>query len=188
MGKIIKHETPLPGVWLLEPKVFGDSRGCFQETWNEQDLRDIGLEANFVQDNESTSAAGILRGMHFQKRFPQGKLVRAAWGRIFDAVVDIRRDSPTFGQWFGAELSSDNHLQLWIPPGMAHGFLVLSERAVFCYKVTDHYHPEDEGGIRWNDETIGIRWPQGVVPVLNDRDAHWPDFEQAFNDMKDCRE
>lgn len=141
MGWIKKHETPIEGVYLLEPQVFGDSRGCFLETWNPASLRQIGLEADFVQDNESTSTGGVLRGMHYQRQHPQGKLVRVAFGEVFDAVVDIRKGSPTFGMWYGALLSDSNHRQLWVPLGMAHGFMVLSPRAVFSYKVTDTYHP-----------------------------------------------
>lgn len=147
----------------------------------------MGIQADFVQDNESTSVCGILRGMHFQKQHPQGKLVRVAWGRVFDAVVDMRPGSPTLGRWYGAELSSENHRQLWVPPGMAHGFLVLSERAVFCYKVTDFYHPGDEGGILWNDPVVGIQWPSpegGIQPRLNDRDAHFPTLQQVIADRK----
>lgn len=183
MGTLIRHDTHIEDVCLLEPQVFGDSRGCFLESWNRRTLAEAGIDAEFVQDNESTSVGGILRGLHFQKEHPQGKLVRCAWGRIYDVVVDIRPGSATFGSWYGAELSSENHRQLWVPPGMAHGFLVLSDLAVFCYKVTDHYHPNDEGGIRWDDPAIGIRWPElpdGALPRTNARDAAFPLLSQVF--------
>ena len=160
MGKIEVEKAPIEGLYIITPAVYGDSRGYFSETYNQQDMIAAGLTMNFVQDNESVSTKGVLRGLHFQKTHPQGKLVRVMEGRVFDVVVDLRQNSPTFGQWFGVELTEDNHKQFYISPGFAHGFLVLSERAKFAYKCTDFYHPEDEGGLAWNDPDIGIEWPE----------------------------
>ena len=160
MGKIEVEKAPIEGLYIITPAVYGDGRGYFSETYNQQDMIAAGLTMNFVQDNESVSTKGVLRGLHFQKTHPQGKLVRVMEGRVFDVVVDLRQNSPTFGQWFGVELTEDNHKQFYISPGFAHGFLVLSERAKFAYKCTDFYHPEDEGGLAWNDPDIGIEWPE----------------------------
>lgn len=163
--------TPLPDVLILQPNVFGDERGFFLESFNERSFRDaVGSEVHFVQDNHSRSRYGVLRGLHYQIRQPQGKIVRVVAGRVFDVAVDLRKTSPTFGRWTGAELSADNHRQLWIPPGFAHGFLVLSPSADFLYKTTEYYAPEHERSVAWNDPAIGIAWPQEVAPVLSARD------------------
>ena len=162
MGKIEVAKTPIEGLFVIEPAVYGDARGYFMETYNRQDMREAGLDMEFVQDNQSMSTKGVLRGLHFQKQHPQGKLVRVIEGAVFDVAVDLRRDSETFGRWHGVELSAENRKQFYIPPGFAHGFLVLSDRAVFCYKCTDFYHPEDEGGLAWNDPAIGVKWPKVV--------------------------
>ena len=157
--------TAIADVLVLEPKVFGDSRGFFLESFNARDFNHAtGLEVNFVQDNHSRSKKGVLRGLHFQVDHPQGKLVRVTQGEVFDVVVDIRRDSPTFGQWVGETLTGVNHKQMWVPPGLAHGFLVLSETADFLYKTTDYYHPESERTVLWSDPEIGIKWP-AIAPL-----------------------
>lgn len=163
----------IPDVVLLEPKVFGDARGFFFESFNQQAFNDAtGTHYQFVQDNHSRSSRGVLRGLHYQIQQPQGKLVRVVRGAVFDVAVDIRKSSPTFGQWVGAELSEDNHRQLWVPPGFAHGFIVLSETADFLYKTTDYYAPQHERCIAWDDVQIGIAWPEvGVQPVLSAKDA-----------------
>lgn len=163
-------ETKLPGVVLIEPKVFGDERGFFLESFNAQRYAEAGIGGNFVQDNHSRSAKGVLRGLHFQKQFPQGKLVYLTSGAVFDVAVDIRKDSPTFGQWVGVTLTAESHQQFYVPPGFAHGFCVLSDVADFHYKCTDYYHPEDEGSVRWDDPDVGIKW--GIdQPVLSPKDA-----------------
>jgi len=170
--------TPIEGVLVLEPKVFGDARGFFFESFNARDFEQAtGLKETFVQDNHSKSAKGVLRGMHYQVQHAQGKLVRVTQGSVFDVAVDIRKDSSTFGQWVGLELSSENKKQLWIPAGMAHGFLVTSEIAEFLYKTTDYYHPEHERSLLWNDPAIGIDWPLQLLsgpPLLAAKDAHAP--------------
>ena len=166
--------TALPGVLLLEPKVHGDSRGFFLESWNRQAFdAAVGYEVHFVQDNHSRSARGVLRGLHYQlPPHAQGKLVRVVQGAVFDVAVDVRRGSPTFGRWEGIELSAENHRQLWIPPGFAHGFLVLSETADFLYKTTGYYVPASERAIRWDDPHIGIEWPlSGTSPILSAKDS-----------------
>ena len=167
------EQTPLSGVLLLRPKVFGDERGFFLESWNAKTFADIGINAQFVQDNHSRSRQGILRGMHFQTQQTQGKLVRVTQGQVFDAVVDLRADSPTLGQWYGCLLTAEGHEMLWVPPGFAHGFYVVSERADFLYKCTDYYAPECERTIRWNDPALGIEWPllNGAPPQLSAKDA-----------------
>jgi dTDP-4-dehydrorhamnose 3,5-epimerase len=163
--------TAIPDVLILEPKVFGDSRGFFFESYNEKAFREAtGVTAHFVQDNHSRSARGVLRGLHYQIEQPQGKLVRCTQGEVFDVVVDIRRDSPTFGQWVGEILSEENKRQLWIPPGLAHGFLVLSESADFLYKTTEYYAPQHERSILWNDPDLAIEWPLNS-PLLSAKDA-----------------
>lgn len=168
-------QTPLSGVLVLEPKVFGDARGFFYESFNARDFAHAtGLHVQFVQDNHSKSGKGVLRGMHYQSQHAQGKLVRVVQGVVFDVVVDIRQDSPTYGQWFGQELSAENNKQLWIPPGLAHGFLVTSESAEFLYKTTDYYHPEFERSLLWSDPTVGIDWPLHLLdgpPLLAAKDA-----------------
>lgn len=169
--------TPIPGVLVLEPKVFGDSRGFFMESYSQRLFEDaVGEAVNFVQDNHSRSAKGVLRGLHFQQApHAQGKLVRVVSGAVFDVAVDIRPGSASFGQWFGAELSADNHRQMWIPPGLAHGFLVLSDSADFLYKTTDYYAPQSEGALRWDDPEVGIAWPDvGGPPQLSAKDAVAP--------------
>jgi len=164
--------TEIPGLLILEPKVFGDSRGFFFESFNKRRFREItGIDADFVQDNHSRSARGVLRGLHYQIKQPQGKLVRVVRGKVFDVAVDLRRASPTFGKWAGLELSEDNHRQLWIPPGFGHGFLVLSDSADFLYKTTDYWAPEHERCIIWNDPQLAIAWPlKGIAPQLSAKD------------------
>lgn len=162
-------ETTLPEVILLEPKVFGDQRGFFLETYQAERYRQAGIELPFVQDNQSRSGKGVLRGLHFQLNFPQGKLVQVARGEIFDVAVDIRLGSPTFGRWFGTVLNDVNLRQMYIPPGFAHGFCVLSDVVDFLYKCTDYYHPEDEGGVAWDDPALNIEWP-AVTPLLSAKD------------------
>ena len=161
-------------VVLLEPKVFGDARGFFFESFNQKAFNDAtGTDHQFVQDNHSRSSRGVLRGLHYQIQQPQGKLVRSAQGEVFDVAVDIRKSSPTFGQWVGAELSEDNHRQLWVPPGFAHGFIVLSDTADFLYKTTDYYAPQHERCIAWDDPAIGIDWPDTEgMPALSEKDRH----------------
>lgn len=159
MGKITVTKCPIEGLYVIEPTVFGDARGYFTETYNQNDMDEAGLTMRFVQDNQSSSAKGVLRGLHFQKEHPQGKLVRVIRGCVFDVAVDLRKGSSTYGQWYGVELSEENHKQFYISEGFAHGFLVLSDMAEFCYKCTDFYHPEDEGGLAWNDPTIAVKWP-----------------------------
>lgn len=173
-------KTPIEGVLLIKPQVFGDQRGYFVETWQKERYEAAGINLPFVQDNRSKSTKGILRGLHFQKQHPQGKLVMVSLGEVFDVAVDIRKGSPTFGKWFGAILNQENQNQLWIPPGMAHGFVVLSDVAHFHYKCTDFYHPGDEGSIRWNDPTIGIDWPYKKEPVLSAKDQIAPFFKDAL--------
>lgn len=173
-------ETKLKGVFLLEPDVHGDARGFFMESYNQRDLCEaIGFAPTFVQDNHSRSAKGVLRGMHYQIGQPQGKLVRVARGRVFDVAVDLRKSSPTFGQWTGAELSDDNHKQIWIPVGFAHGFCVLSEMADFLYKTTDFYAPEQERCLLWDDPAVGIEWPIDFAPLLSEKDKQGLPLSQA---------
>lgn len=163
--------TVIADVLILEPRVFGDTRGFFFESFNSRAFAEAtGLDVNFVQDNHSRSARGVLRGLHYQARQPQGKLVRVVRGSVFDVAVDIRKTSPTFGKWVGVELTEDNHRQLWVPPGLAHGFLVTSESADFLYKTTDYYAPEHERCIAWNDPAIGIDWPLEGEPQLSAKD------------------
>ena len=164
MGKITveKNVGGIEGLCIIEPTVFGDNRGYFMETYNFNDMKEQGLDMVFVQDNQSMSVKGVLRGLHFQKQYPQGKLVRVIKGRVFDVAVDLRANSDSYGKWYGVELTEENKKQFYIPRGFAHGFLVLSETAEFCYKCTDFYHPNDEGGLAWNDPKIGIEWPELV--------------------------
>ena len=170
--------TRLPGVLLLEPKRFGDDRGFFMEMFHAQRYAEAGITAPFVQDNFSRSARGILRGLHFQEPNAQGKLVQVLAGAVYDVAVDVRRGSPTFGQWVGVELTADNRHQLWVPPGFAHGFCVLSESADFHYKCTDVYSPASERGIAWNDPDLGIPWPV-TSPLLSGKDAAAPRLKDA---------
>ena len=173
--------TAIPEVVLIRPKVFGDERGFFMESFEQRKFAAAGLDLNFVQDNHSHSARHILRGLHYQILKPQGKLVRVTSGRVFDVAVDIRRSSSSFGRWVGVELSAENHHMLWVPPGFAHGYMVLSDSADFLYKVTDFWAPEHERAIRWDDPTIGVRWPlpPGVQPVLSGKDAAAPALSVA---------
>ena len=176
--------TAIEGVLILEPRVFGDARGFFMESYNRRAFAAAtGVDADFVQDNHSRSAKGVLRGLHYQLRQPQGKLVRVVAGAVFDVAMDIRRASPTFGRWVGVELSADNQRQLWVPPGLAHGFLVLSDSADFLYKTSDYYAPEHERAMAWNDPAVGIAWPlaaHGIAaPLLSDKDRGAPPLAQA---------
>lgn len=197
MGQITVTETPIKGLYVIEPTVHGDSRGYFVETYNQQNMHEAGLDMVFVQDNQSVSTKGVLRGLHFQKQYPQGKLVRVIQGEVFDVAVDLRAGSKTYGKWFGVILSEENHKQFYISEGFAHGFLVLSDVAKFCYKVTDFYHPGDEGGMAWNDPEIGIEWPglageyqgtasaegyciEGTPLKLSDKDQRWSGLKDTF--------
>ena len=163
--------TAIPDVLVLAPKVFGDARGFFFESFNARDfVQATGIDTPFVQDNHSKSVKGVLRGMHYQIQHPQGKLVRAVQGSVFDVAVDLRQSSPTFGRWVGTVLSAENHLQLWVPPGFAHGFVVLSESAEFLYKTTDYWYPEHERSLLWNDPAVGIEWPIDSAPQLAAKD------------------
>jgi dTDP-4-dehydrorhamnose 3,5-epimerase len=173
-------ETPIAGMILIEPQVFGDNRGFFMETWHALKFKEAGIDGDFVQDNHSRSTQWILRGMHMQVQHTQGKLVRVTSGAVFDAVVDLRRGSPSFGRWWGAEISDANHLMLWVPPGLAHGMLVLSESADFLYKCTDIYSPGHERTLAWDDPTVGIEWPlpAGVTPKLSAKDLVGKRFDE----------
>lgn len=163
--------TEIDGVMIIEPKVFGDERGFFLETFQAERYAELaGIDLPFVQDNHSRSGKNVLRGLHFQKSKPQGKLVRVVRGEVFDVAVDIRKNSPTYGKWAGVLLSEDNKRQFWVPPGLAHGFVVLSESADFEYKCTDYYDPSDEGALIWNDPDVGIEWPEGIEPILSAKD------------------
>lgn len=198
MGQITVTKAPIDGLYVIEPTVHGDSRGYFVETYNQHDMHEAGLDMVFVQDNQSMSRKGVLRGLHFQKQFPQGKLVRVIQGSVFDVAVDLRANSRTYGQWYGVELTEENGKQFYISEGFAHGFLVLSEVAKFCYKTTDFYHPGDEGGVAWNDPKIGIVWPQligkykgnssadgyqlmdGTQLNLSEKDQKWMGLKDTF--------
>lgn len=199
MGQIKVEQGPMEGVYIIEPTVHGDNRGYFIETYNQRDMEEAGLTMRFVQDNQSMSVKGVLRGLHYQKKYPQGKLVRVIRGSVFDVAVDLRPDSKTYGQWYGVELSAENKKQLYISEGFAHGFLVLSEDAEFCYKCTDFYHPGDEAGLAWNDPEIGIVWPgvegsydgtpkadsyklaDGSPLIMSDKDQLWGTLAQLKN-------
>lgn len=173
--------TKIPEVLIVEPAVFADSRGFFMESFNAQKFaQETGVELNFVQDNHSRSAKGVLRGLHYQIQQAQGKLVRVVVGSVFDVAVDLRRSSPTFGQWVGCELTAENHRQFWVPPGFAHAFFVLSDGADFLYKTTDYYAPQYERTILWNDPDLGIEWPDiGMEPILSEKDRQGQSFKQA---------
>ena len=198
MGQIKVTKTDIEGLFIIEPTVHGDSRGYFMETYNQNDMHEAGLNMVFVQDNQSMSTKGVLRGLHFQKQYPQGKLVRVIRGEVFDVAVDLRAESKTYGKWFGIVLSAENKKQFYISEGFAHGFLVLSDEAEFCYKVTDFYRPGDEGGMAWNDPEIGIEWPQvsgtyrgtadstgytledGTPLNLSEKDKKWKGLSETF--------
>lgn len=182
MGKITVTPCDIEGLYVIEPTVFKDERGYFVETYNQNDMKEAGLDMVFVQDNQSMSTRGVLRGLHFQKQFPQGKLVRVVRGKVFDVAVDLRSDSKTYGKWYGVELSAENMKQFYIPEGFAHGFLVLSDEAEFCYKCTDFYHPGDEGGLAWNDPEIGVEWPleEGVDLIISEKDQKWKGLKDTF--------
>lgn len=182
MGKIKVTRCDIEGLCVVEPAVFGDDRGYFMETYNYNDFKAEGLDMMFVQDNQSMSVKGVLRGLHYQKEFPQGKLVRVVSGKVFDVAVDLRTGSKTYGKWFGVELSGENKKMFYIPEGFAHGFVVLSDEAVFAYKCTDFYHPGDEGGILWSDPEIGVEWP--IEPdaklIISEKDQKWGGLKDAF--------
>jgi dTDP-4-dehydrorhamnose 3,5-epimerase len=198
MGQIKVTKAPIEGLYVIEPTVHGDDRGYFMETYNQNDMKAAGLDMVFVQDNQSMSKKGVLRGLHFQKQYPQGKLVRVIKGSVFDVAVDLRKDSATYGKWYGVELTEENKKMFYISEGFAHGFLVLSDVAEFCYKVTDFYHPGDEGGLAWNDPTIGVEWPDlcgayqgnadsagytmsdGTPLNLSDKDKKWLTLKDTF--------
>ena len=195
--KVEKNVGGIEGLHIIEPAVHGDSRGYFMETYNLRDMQEAGLNMVFVQDNQSMSTKGVLRGLHFQKQYPQGKLVRVIKGRVFDVAVDMRKNSKTYGKWYGVELTEENKKQFYISEGFAHGFLVLSDVAEFCYKVTDFYHPNDEGGVAWNDPEIAIEWgvcgnyrgtadsegyslPDGTPLNLSEKDKKWLPLKDTF--------
>lgn len=199
MGQIIveKNVNGIEGLCVITPTVHGDNRGYFYETYSQRDMGEAGIDITFVQDNQSMSTKGVLRGLHFQKQFPQTKLVRVIKGSVFDVAVDLRSESETYGKWYGLELTKENRKQFLIPRGFAHGFLVLSETAEFCYKCDDFYHPKDEGGMAWNDPEIGIVWPKvvgeykgsasaegysldGVELNLSDKDQKWLGIKDTF--------
>lgn len=199
MGQITveKNVSGIQGLCVITPAVHGDNRGYFMETYSQRDMEDAGININFVQDNQSMSTKGVLRGLHFQKNFPQTKLVRAIKGSVFDVAVDLRKNSETYGKWYGIELSEENKKQFLIPKGFAHGFLVLTDTAEFCYKCDDFYHPNDEGGLAWNDPEIGIEWPMlqgryngtasgkgytvdGTPLNLSDKDQKWIGIKDTF--------
>lgn len=198
MGQIKVTPCPIEGLYIIEPTVHGDNRGYFMETYSQRDMEEAGLNLKFVQDNQSMSVKGVLRGLHFQKQYPQGKLVRVIRGRVFDVAVDLRAGSETYGKWYGVELTEENKKQFYISEGFAHGFLVLSDTAEFCYKCTDFYHPGDEGGLAWNDPAIGITWPEvtgnypgnasaegyvmadGTALNLSEKDQKWDVLANTF--------
>lgn len=175
MGKITVETCEIEGLKIITPAVFGDARGYFMETYNERDFKEAGIDVVFVQDNQSASSKGVLRGLHFQKQFPQDKLVRVVRGKVYDVAVDLREGSPTFGKWHGVYLSEENKKQFFVPKNFAHGFLVLSDYAEFCYKCSDFYHPDDEGGIFYKDPDIGVEWPipEGMELLLSKKDTEW---------------
>ena len=183
MGKITVETCKIEGLKVITPTVFGDARGYFMETYNFNDFKEAGIDQVFVQDNQSSSTKGVLRGLHYQIAHPQDKLVRVVRGEVFDVAVDLRKGSTTYGEWFGVLLSEENKKQFFIPKGFAHGFLVLSDYAEFCYKCSDFYHPGDEGGLRYNDPDLAIEWPipEGMELNINDRDRNWEAFAEYRN-------
>jgi dTDP-4-dehydrorhamnose 3,5-epimerase len=180
MGKITVETCEIEGLKVITPQVFGDPRGYFVETYNKRDFEEAGITCEFVQDNQSASKRGVLRGLHFQIEHPQDKLVRCINGEVFDVAVDLREGSKTYGKWFGVVLTAENKKQFFIPKGFAHGFLVLSDYAEFAYKCSDFYHPNDEGGIMWNDPDVGVEWPlqEGVELLFSERDTKWGGIKQ----------
>ena len=184
MGKITVETCGIEGLKVIVPKVFGDERGYFMETYHSEDYKAAGIDQVFVQDNQSSSRKGVLRGLHFQKEFPQDKLVRVLSGEVFDVAVDLREGSATFGKWFGVVLSAENKKQFFIPKNFAHGFLVLSDYAEFAYKCTDFYHPNDEGGILYNDPEIGVEWPvpEGMELIMSEKDQKWGGIREYMAD------
>ena len=182
MGQIKVTPCDIEGLYVIEPTVFKDERGYFVETYNQNDMKEAGLDMVFVQDNQSSSRKGVLRGLHFQINYPQDKLVRVVSGEVFDVAVDLREGSPTYGQWYGVLLSAENKKQFFIPKNFAHGFIVLSDYAEFAYKCTDFYHPGDEGGMAWNDPEIGVEWPieEGMELIISEKDQKWGGFRDAF--------
>lgn len=192
MGNLKITKTPIEGLLIIEPELIGDSRGNFMEVYNKRDLEAVGIKDEFVQENQSFSSKGVLRGLHYQKRYPQAKLARVLSGRVFDVAVDLRNDSNTFGEWFGVELSEENRKLFYIPQGFAHGLLVLSDTAVFCYKCDQFYHPNDEGGIMFNDPDINVNWPEikikesnycledGTELLLSEKDKNWTSFKEIL--------
>lgn len=179
MGNFTFNETKIKDVFIIDAKTYGDNRGYFMETYKESDFKAAGLDYNFVQDNQSSSRKGVLRGLHFQKTYPQAKLVRVLKGEVFDVAVDLRKNSPTYGQWVSVVLSEENKRQFMIPRGFAHGFLVMSDYAEFAYKCDELYHPEDEGGIMWNDTAIGIEWPEVGEIILSEKDKVHPSLAES---------
>ena len=192
MNKIMITETPIKGLSVLETAVHFDTRGCFQETYNKKDFMSVGIDIDFIQDNQSISKKGVIRGLHFQKKHPHEKLVRVTKGEVFDVAVDLRRYSSTFGYWFGIRINEFNNKQILIPKGFAHGFLVLSNEAELCYKCSDYYYPEDEGGLIWNDKTVNIEWPNvtknnmgvyefdGIPLTISEKDNNLPSLNEAY--------
>jgi len=185
LSKFNFTKTSIDGVIIIEPTVFGDERGYFMETYQKEEFKQLGLDVDFVQDNQSSSHKGVLRGLHFQYTQPQGKLVRVISGEVFDVAVDLRKNSPTYGKWEGVTLSADNKKQFYIPPGFAHGFVVLSDSAEFTYKCTDYYKADDEGGIQWDDPEIGINWPIDDIDeiILSEKDKKWKPLSQTKTDF-----
>ena len=181
--KVQKNVGGIEGLCIIEPTVHGDNRGYFMETYNSKDMQEAGIDRVFVQDNQSCSTKGVLRGLHFQINYPQDKLVRVVNGEVFDVAVDLREGSKTFGKWYGVVLSAENKKQFFIPKGFAHGFLVLSENAEFTYKCSDFYHPNDEGGLIWNDKDINVEWPipEGMELIFSDKDQKWGSFQEYKN-------
>ena len=179
MSNFTFHKTEIEGVYLIDVKTYGDHRGYFMETYKESDFAEAGVNCRFVQDNQSSSRKGVLRGLHFQKTHPQAKLVRVLRGEVFDVAVDLRAGSATYGKWVGVRLSAENHRQFFIPRGFAHGFLVLSDEAEFAYKCDDFYHPEDEGGILWNDPDVAIEWPDAGEVLLSEKDLKNPTLKEC---------
>ncbi len=179
MGKFNFIETEINGVYIIEPTAYGDNRGYFMETYNEADFKAAGLDYTFVQDNQSSSRKGVLRGLHFQKTHPQAKLVRVLRGEVYDVAVDLRKSSKTYGKWVGGFLSEENKRQFMVPRGFAHGFVVMSETAEFAYKCDELYHPEDEGGIMWNDPDVGVEWPDVGEIILSEKDKRHPTLSES---------